>query len=87
MNRLARGGIVDKPMIAEIGEAGKEVVMPLERNTSWIDKLAERINNTNGDGQPLQVIVKVGEDTILDKLISSAKDKSFETNGEVVFAL
>ncbi len=74
-------------MIAEIGEAGKEVVMPLERNTGWIDKLAERINNTNSDGQPLQVIVKVGEDTLLDKLISGARDKSFETNGEVVFAL
>ncbi|HEM2742097.1 TPA: hypothetical protein U0594_002213, partial [Streptococcus suis] len=32
--RLARGGIVDSPTVAMIGEAGKEVVMPLE-NTGF----------------------------------------------------
>jgi len=33
--RLARGGIVDSPTVAMIGEAGKEVVMPLE-NTGFL---------------------------------------------------
>lgn len=42
--RLARGGIVDKPTIAEIGEAGKEMVVPLE-NTSFVDKLASSLGN------------------------------------------
>ena len=31
-----------------IGEAGKEVVMPLENNTQWIDKLADRISAKTG---------------------------------------
>lgn len=37
--KLARGGIIDSPTIAQIGEAGKEMVVPLE-NTSFVDKLA-----------------------------------------------
>lgn len=84
--KLARGGVVDSPTIAEIGEAGKEVVMPLERNTSWIqqlaDKLTERIGNSENN-KPIQLIVKIGEDTILDKFIDKINQKSFETNGEV----
>lgn len=42
--KLAKGGIVDRATLAMIGEAGKEVVMPLENNTGWIDKLAEKIS-------------------------------------------
>lgn len=84
--KLARGGVVDSPTIAEIGEAGKEVVMPLERNTSWIqqlaDKLTERIGNSENNN-PIQLIVKIGEDTILDKFIDKINQKNFETNGEV----
>lgn len=37
--KLARGGIVDSPTLAMIGEAGKEAVVPLE-NTGFVDKLA-----------------------------------------------
>lgn len=37
--KLARGGIVDSPTLAMIGEAGKEAVVPLE-NTSFVDRLA-----------------------------------------------
>lgn len=42
--KLAKGGIVDEATLAMIGEAGKEVVMPLENNTGWIDKLADKIS-------------------------------------------
>lgn len=40
---LARGGIVDSPTLAMIGEAGKEAVVPLENNTEWLDKLASKV--------------------------------------------
>jgi len=46
--KLAKGGIVDRATLAVVGEAGKEAVMPLERNTQWIDKLAEKINAKGG---------------------------------------
>lgn len=41
---LAKGGIVNGATQAIIGEAGKEAVLPLERNTEWMDMLANRIN-------------------------------------------
>lgn len=41
--RLATGGVIKgaTPLIA--GEAGAEAIVPLERNTKWIDALADRI--------------------------------------------
>ena len=41
---LAKGGVVDNPTLAMVGEAGKEVVMPLENNTQWIHELAAKIS-------------------------------------------
>jgi phage-related protein len=38
---LAEGGIIDKATLAMIGEAGKEAVVPLERNAGWIKNLAK----------------------------------------------
>ena len=40
---LARGGVVDQPTLAMIGEAGKEAVVPLENNTEWVQKMASSI--------------------------------------------
>ncbi len=39
----ARGGIVDGPTLIGAGEAGKEAIIPLERNTGWIRMVAEQI--------------------------------------------
>ena len=83
--KLARGGIIDEPTLAVVGEAGKEAVMPLENNTGWIDLLADKLASKIGgnSGSPIQLVVKIGEDTILDKVIEGMKNKDFETNGEV----
>lgn len=37
---LAKGGIVSQSTIAQIGEAGREAVLPLEHNTGWMSELA-----------------------------------------------
>lgn len=82
--KLAQGGVIDKPTIAMIGEAGKEAVIPMERNLGALEKLSTMIGEKiNGNGQPIQLVVKIGEDTILDKFIEGIRDKNFETNGEV----
>ncbi|SHJ51889.1 hypothetical protein SAMN02745163_02049 [Clostridium cavendishii DSM 21758] len=36
---LAKGGVIDSPTLAMVGEAGKEAVVPLENNTGWMDKV------------------------------------------------
>lgn len=57
--KLAKGGIVDEATVAMIGEAGKEAVVPLENNTEWMDKLAERLAARSQT--PSKIILKVGE--------------------------
>ena len=53
--RLACGGIVDSPTVAMIGEAGKEVVMPLE-NTGFLQTMGRIVGgavvNALGGGLP-----------------------------------
>lgn len=46
--QLAKGGIVTDNILANIGERGKEAVLPLENNTGWMDMLADRIAARNG---------------------------------------
>lgn len=52
--KLAKGGVIDSPTLAMVGEAGKEAVMPLENNTGWITELAEKLSGRmpvgGGDG-------------------------------------
>lgn len=57
---LARGGIIDSPTLAMVGEAGKEAVVPLENNKGGLRELASILlaemgqrnsnNNSFGDG-------------------------------------
>lgn len=41
--RLARGGIALKSVIANVGEFGKEAILPLENNLGWLDTLAGKL--------------------------------------------
>lgn len=69
---LARGGIIDQPTLAMVGEKGKEAVVPLE-NTAFADSIANAIlrvltplfsNNStlgkNNDGTTV-LVLKIGE--------------------------
>ena len=53
--QLATGGIVTKSTFANIGERGREAVLPLENNTGWMDMLADRIAARNG--APTKVVL------------------------------
>lgn len=39
--QFAKGGIIDKATLAILGEDGAEAVVPLEKNTRWIDLVAD----------------------------------------------
>lgn len=43
--RMAGGGVLDKATAVVAGEAGKEAIIPLERNTEWIGKVAREMHN------------------------------------------
>lgn len=40
---LAKGGVVDKPTLSLIGEAGPEAVVPLRNNTEWTGEVASAL--------------------------------------------
>lgn len=56
---LANGGIATRSTIANIGEAGKEAILPLDRNTGWMDTLADKVAARNS--APTKVVLQVGE--------------------------
>lgn len=45
----ATGGIVTKEHIARVGEDGAEAIIPLEKNTEWIDRVAERMSGNTSN--------------------------------------
>lgn len=83
--RLAKGGVIDQATMALIGESGSEVVMPLENNTDWIDTLASKINERTGGGQPLQLIVQIGEDKVASKVIELINEKTHMSGRNAIF--
>ena len=75
--RLAKGGIIDSPMFAEIGENGREAVVPLEKNTGWMDNLAARLGeimavnmqemNGREQMQTINTVVKLDTKTLVEQ--------------------
>lgn len=55
--RLATGGIATSSVLANIGENGKEAILPLENNTGWMDALADRIAARNNAPTKIALIV------------------------------
>lgn len=58
--RLAKGGIVNQPTQAIIGEAGREAVLPLQNNTEWMDILSEKIAGkiSVGSNDEKEIVIK-----------------------------
>ena len=75
--RLAKGGIVDSATLAMIGEDGKEAVVPLENNTEWIDKLADKLSEKTGGATP--IVLNVDGKTFAQTSISSINQLTKQT--------
>lgn len=71
--RLANGGIVDGSTLANIGEAGREAVLPLENNTGWMDALAEKIGGN--------IVINASGEAGLLKYLSLKLDKESARRG------
>lgn len=55
---MAKGGVIDKPTLAMVGEAGKEAVVPLENNTQWINKLANTLSGKLGNNSVVNYTIE-----------------------------
>ena len=92
--RLAMGGVVDgaTPLIA--GEAGKEAIVPLEKNTGWMDQIANRlgemiVGSLNGffemfegtgseDWQTITTVVQIDGRTLVEQTDKVRRRKGYE---------
>lgn len=72
------GGVFDSPalfpygngQIGGLGEAGAEAIVPLEKNTKWLDKIAEKL----GAGQSAKIVLEVDGKVFAQTAISSIND-------------
>lgn len=69
--RLATGGIVTASTLANIGEAGREAVLPLDNHTEWMDKLADRINTRGGE---TRVIVELDGKVVYNNVVKHDRE-------------
>lgn len=77
--RLATGGITTGSMVANIGENGREAVLPLEHNTAWMDMLADRIASRSG--APSKIVLNVDGRELGWASINSINDITKQTGG------
>lgn len=83
---LATGGVIDSPTLAMVGEAGKEAVMPLERNTGWIRNLAgqleDHMSNIGGNSGITKEEMESIVNNAVMRIIAALTDMSFNLDGE-----
>lgn len=76
----AKGGIFDKPtlfgygngMLGGLGENGAEAVVPLEKNTEWLTKIAKMLSAEMGGNQP--IYLQVDGKTFAEVAVNSIND-------------
>lgn len=78
--RLAKGGVLTGPTPVIAGEAGAEMIMPLENNLEYLDiladKLASKIGNNGG-----AYIIQVDSRAIQRGIAKRKQQLAFATNG------
>lgn len=78
----AKGGVFDVPTLfgyggrlGGLGEQGAEAIVPLEKNTEWLDRIAERL----GANQEKQIILQVDGKTFAQTSIESINQLTRQT--------
>ena len=71
--RLAKGAIVDRATIAEVGEAGREAIIPLDRNKQGLREIASLLQKEMGGGMYTGVPVQTGKTVNMTQNITSPK--------------
>ena len=79
----ALGGVFDKPTLFSygnslqgLGEDGAEAVVPLEKNTQWLDKIAEKLASKQGN---IPIVLQVDGKTFAKTSIDSINQLTKQT--------
>lgn len=78
------GGVFDNPTlfpwaggIGGLGENGAEAIVPLEKNTQWLDRIAEMLVQKQGGGTP--IILQVDGKTFAQTCVDTMNDLTRQT--------
>ena len=82
--RLANGGITTGSTLANIGEAGREAVLPLENNLSYLEPLAEMIASKM---EGVQTVKIVPEESGIFKIVRESANDYYRRTGRPAFDL
>ena len=78
--RLAQGGVVNKPTIAQIGESGKEAIIPLERNKQGLRDIAQAIRSElDSMRQPQPITNTIDRGTTINLTQNNTSPKALST--------
>ncbi|EJT5912982.1 hypothetical protein N2W46_000229 [Clostridium perfringens] len=75
---LAKGGIVDKPTQAVVGEAGTEAVVPLENNTGGLNLLANILSERISKMVSVPNVIKQPNLTMLGQNVSNDSKMDYD---------
>lgn len=78
---LAKGGIVNNPTRFVAGEAGKEVVLPLQNNTQWMQDLADFINSQRQDNGEQVINLYIDGERFFKWIVKKQEQRRFAMNG------
>ena len=74
MPQLAEGGVLDKGRRTVIaGEDGAEAIVPLEKNTEWINRVATQMQGAMGNTEALEALMKQVI-TLMKKILQQIPD-------------
>lgn len=83
----AKGGVFDKPTLFNysgglggLGENGAEAVVPLEKNTEWLDKIADRLAEKQGGNKPVYLMV---DKTVLGQVSAEGMNEITRMTGKL----
>lgn len=74
VNWYAQGGVFDKASLIGVGEAGKEAVVPLERNTEWIGKIASQLDRQMGGSSHMASDLEDANGVVVEAIFSATAD-------------
>lgn len=78
--RLAKGAVVDKPTIAQIGESGKEAIIPLEQNKQGLRDIAQAIRGElDAMRQPQPITNTIDKGTTINLTQNNTSPKALST--------
>jgi hypothetical protein len=89
--KLATGGMIDQPTLAMVGEAGKEAVLPIDKDRGAMQQIAEMLFSKmnqggagNSNDRPIEIILQMGTVEFARFVIDSIKALQRQTGETII---